>query len=160
MTSRCAALSSWHAAGPSCECRGCCWLNTGAYEDNEGTWCFLLQNWWPDVQFFQVDLDMLRSMLKFDTTLKSSYPGKLLFVEGDINLANFVLKSSKAKYLPILKEAMQLSPTTASTPPSACCASTWLAMTNGSTIYEAKFKMKEFSVAGYSGFNHFGIETA
>ena len=39
---------------------------------------------------------MLRSMLKFDTTLKRSYLGKLLFVEGD-KVANFVLKSSKAK---------------------------------------------------------------
>jgi len=36
-------------------------------------------------------------MLKFDTTLKRSDPGKLLFVEGDIKVANFVLKSSKAK---------------------------------------------------------------
>ena len=40
---------------------------------------------------------MLRSMLKFDTTLKRSDPGKLLFVEGDIKVANIVLKSSKAK---------------------------------------------------------------
>jgi hypothetical protein len=70
-------------------------LIVGARKDRSGVWWFLLQNWWKDAHFIEVDLQRLQSMMiRFN-----GKPLPIRFYDGEIHLEPYSTTSSNSARL-------------------------------------------------------------